>query len=287
MGRERTGEICRAVEWTLLSHGYLVAVTGIRRSAPSSQGTHHPVKPRKYVTRPLKPNHLAVLQDKFRFHRGHKHYFPRHLYGPPGLLRTHAPKLNKAGRASFTYYPTGQYPDSPLAIFLTWHIRTIFVRLPVRMVPALTLVRTAQPAVFPRIPASGGSLSALQMGMGGPGINTTVTSHSTEGYYFVQQSESGDFSLTAQDSGQTSSGSSPYFNEGVMLRAGTGSAKAFYYAYVVGTNGTTLQGGIYVDYMSANGGSPTNLAMIPVSGQALPGSSSAAATCNAGGSATC
>ena len=56
-------------------------------SAPSSQGIHHPVKPRKYVTRPLKPNHLAVLQNKFRFHRGHKHYFSRHLYGPPGLLQ--------------------------------------------------------------------------------------------------------------------------------------------------------------------------------------------------------
>ena len=153
--------------------------------------------------------------------------------------------------------------------------------------PVPISVPIAQPAVSRHIPAVEVLSSALQMSMGGPGVNTTVTSHGTEGYYFVQQSESSDFSLTAQDSGQTSSGSSPYFNEGVMLRAGTGSAKAFYYAYVVGTNGTTLQGGIYVDYMSANGGSPTNLAMIPVSGQALPGSSSAAATCNAGGSATC
>ena len=55
----------------------------------------------------------------------------------------------------------------------------------------------------------------------------------------------------------------------------------YYYAYAVPTNGTTTQGGIYVDYMSVNSGSPVNLATIPEdSVSAEPGSGGTAATCS-------
>jgi hypothetical protein len=96
----------------------------------------------------------------------------------------------------------------------------------------------------------------------------------------------GDVSLSAEITGQTLT-SSPYANAGVELRASTSSGSAAYYVMAVGTNGTTKQGFVAADFTSSNSGSPTNLALIPESSAAVPGSTGTAATCSTGTTATC
>ena len=96
----------------------------------------------------------------------------------------------------------------------------------------------------------------------------------------------GQVALTAQVTGQTQNGSA-YDSTGVMIKASTTANSAFYYVYAVPTNGTTLQGGIYVDYQSANGGTPVNLAFIPETTSTYPGNSGNANTCLTGTTATC
>ncbi len=203
--------------------------------------------------------------------------FAHRLFGIPGHFtrsRTHGPRV--AAR------PTLRRSAVPVA---HRHVRHgSHVRKATSFCPSgwtCTDVGSDSPA--------GSVASPFTITAGGPGINSSVTSHSsTEGFYYVYRSESGDFSLTAQDAGQTSTGSSKDYSNGLMLRSGTGQLQASYYVYVVGTDQTGgLQGGIYVDYTAASGGTPVQEAMLPVSGSATPGSGYAAATCKAGGSANC
>jgi YD repeat-containing protein len=134
-----------------------------------------------------------------------------------------------------------------------------------------------------------GSVSGWAITGGGPGINDTVTSHPSgaEGFAFAEASEPGDFSLRGGSAGQTSTGSSKYYSNGIMLRAGLGTPASYYYVYVISGSGSTVAGTVYVDYLATSAGTPVNLATLPLSGQALPGPTGLANTCQGGSTGGC
>jgi len=222
-----------------------------------------------------KPNHIAMIHPAAH---GRAH-FARRLFGIPGHLtrsRTHGPRIAARPTLRRGSIPVGHRPT----------YQGSRVRKATSFCPSGGWSCLDVGAESPSISVA----SPFTITGGGPGIYSSVTPghSSTEGFAFVYQSESGDFSLSAEDAGQTSTGSSKDYSNGLMLRSGTGQLQANYHVYVVGTDQTGgLQGGIYVDYTAAGGGTPVQEAMLPVSGSATPGSGYAAATCKAGGSANC
>ena len=252
------------------------------KSASANLARHVYAPPKLSQAEPLHPNHQAIRKVQPRAGR---HHFARRLYGPPGALTTIRPRA----------WVSGHRISSVRARIRSSSIPTNDRRVPQKNGRARHYtagcpwtcvdIGSDSPAGSAAYTGSGNQLSTLTLTGGGNGVNTTVTSNSTEGFYYTYQAESSDFALTGKITGQTQNGSH-YDNTGMMLRAGTGSNKAYYYAYTIPTTGSTTQGGIYVDYLAANGGTPTNLAIVPESGSTNPGNSGLAASCETPGSAS-
>ena len=247
---------------------------------------HHPSR---YVIRSLKPAHRAVTRRNFLHPKRGRVHFAHKLYGRPGHLATRRPGSMRATsrpvrpvrRSRFVPSDNRKVKAPPNL----GHIRRANVGCPTGW--TCTDIGSDNPAGSSvTYTGTGGSLSALSFSAGGPGVNDSLTSRSTQGFYYAYQAETAtSVSLSAQVTGQTQNGS-VYDTSGVMIRSGTGATNAYFAAYAV-PNSASTQGGVYVDYQASNGGSPVNLAYIPETTDTFPGNTYDADTCITGATASC
>src|SRR5581483_7322961 len=238
-----------------------------------------PARP-KSVIRRLHPSHTAITQASFTRHRHQHAAFPKRLYGPPADLRLHPAHVD--GPVAHVRTNPRFLPRSNRKVANSTarraHSRRATAGCPSGGWSCLD-VGSDYPAGSSSYTGTGGSLSALSLTAGGPGINTGLTSRGTQGFHFAYQSaSSANGSLSTKLTGQTQNGSS-YDSAGILLRSGTGATAAYYGIVAVPKNGTTSQGQMAVEYQATDGGSPQTLSYIGEDSSAYPSSLGNASLC--------